>query len=166
MRGAGKSFRYIRFVRVDAFKPNQVLVGTQPHSRRLVRNETVDRAVDAEKPAFVIYLDDGEPAFRTVGGSGYIVGSLLNCLNLFVLQLERRVDDDAIECAGVVLQDFFQIGAKRTNIGGMILGIPQHLNLLKQTTAVGEHRKCEILIYMNLLVDDPAFVRLADSNDE
>src|SRR5271157_475337 len=166
MRGAGKSLCHIRFVRVDAFKPHKVLIGTESNLRRLEGYETVDRAVDAEEPALVVHLDDGKSAFRAIRGGGDIAGSLLYGFDLLMPKLEGGMDDDAIEYTRVFLQDFFQIAAKRAYIGGVILGIPQHLNLLEQAAAVGEDGKCKILINVKAVVDDPAFVGLADADDE
>src|SRR5271157_937794 len=166
MRWAGKSLCHIRFVRVDAFKPHKVLAGTESNPGRLEGYETVDRAVDAEEPAVMVHLDDGESAFRAVRGGGNIVGGLLYGFDLLVLQLERGVDHDAIEQTRVFLQDFLQIGAKRADVGGVIKGISQHLNLLEKATAVGEDGECKILVDMKPLVNDPAFVGLADADDE
>ena len=151
MRRARKSFCHIWLVRVDALKPDKMFAGTQPDLRRLEGHKAVDRAVDAEEAALMVHLDDGEPAFRTIRGRCDIVGNLLYGSDLLVPKLKRGVDDDAIKCAGIFLQGFLQIGAKRADVGGMILGIPQHLNLLEQTAAVREDGKRKIFIDMHLL---------------
>jgi hypothetical protein len=75
------------------------------------------------------------------------------------------VDYHVVKRACVLLQYSFQVRAKRFNVCRVIRGVPQYLDLLKQSAAISKHRKREILVDVHLVINDSRFVRLTDADD-
>lgn len=76
------------------------------------------------------------------------------------------MDDDAVEGARAVFKDLFKVDAECRDISGVVGRITQYLDLLEQATAVGQHRKREILVDLHLGPNEPGLMGLADADDK